>query len=468
MAAIKLKRAGLGHFVVYEKSNGISGTWHHHNYPGLCCDIPSHVYSYSFALNPDWSKLYAEHWEIKKYFEKVVEDFEITPHIKLNTGVERATYDEDHDKWTVRLENGREEIFDFVINGLGINRFPAPIPDIPGQDNFGGESWHSSHWRHDVDLKGKRIAVIGAAASAVQVVPEMAKIAGHLDVFMRSANWVVPRVNLPYSDEQKKRFRRWPLLNRLHRRELYRRSLPLYKASHGDPQALADIKAYATAHLHAQIQDPKLRELLTPDYDPGCRRMLVSDDFYPSLLLPNVDLVVDRIDHIAAEGIVTGDGSLRKADAIIYCTGYGMPNFAGPVPIIGRDSVSIQDAMGPAPEVFRAVAMPGFPNYFTINSANGPLGHTSAIMPAEIQTSYIIRTIKRAVKTKAKRIEVRRDVTQKYNEEIQQQLVGTTWAGNCRSWYHDENGRVALFYPRTPFDMWRGFLKSGLHDYHIG
>lgn len=465
--AVQLKKAGFSTFEIFERDTDVSGTWHQNRYPGLCCDVQAHIYSYSFAGNPDWSSPYPPRSELKAYFRGVAEKFDLIRHIHFNTAVKSAVYDENAKCWTVALENGETRTFDFVISALGFYNTPQ-FPAIAGIDEFKGPAWHSSQWREDVDLTGKRVAVIGSAASAVQIAPAVAKIASQLYLFQRTPNWVVPRQEKPYPLSRRKMFRRFPILRKLHRWHIYVQSRFILKAFFGDPQKTELLRTMAKNHLDTVVQDPELQQKLTPDFLPGCKRVLITDDFYPIFKKANVELVTDGIEKIIEDSIVTRDGVARPVDIIIYCTGYLFPRFEGPIPVTGRKGQTLGEAFGTAPEAFAAgTSVPGFPNYFLINGPNGIFGYSSAILSAEIQSKYVLRIIQYLMKRKERTIEPRKDVTKTYNDDTQELLSTTNFASQCPSFYHDENGRVAFFYPGSALRMWRELSKVKRSNYVV-
>lgn len=465
--AVRLKNAGFSTFEVFERASDVGGTWHQHRYPGLCCDIQAHIYSYSFAGNPDWSSPYPPQPELASYFRGVSKKFDLIRHIHFNMAVKSVEFDENRKCWNVNLESGKTKTFDFVVSALGFYNTPQ-YPAIAGLDRFKGEAWHSSQWREDVDLSGKRVAVIGTAASAVQIAPAVAKIASQLYQFQRTPNWIVPRPETPYTLSRRAMFRRFPLLRKLHRWNLYRQSRLVLNAYFGNAEATALLQKMAKDHLDATISDPVLREKLTPNYLPGCKRLLITNDYYPMFKRGNVELVNDGIERITEDSVITRDGTERKVDAIMYCTGYLFPNFEGPIPIVGRGGRTLKQAFAGGPEAYAAgTTVPGFPNYFLINGPNGVFGYSSAILSAEIQSNYIFRTIRHVVAHKSRTIEPRKSVCDEYNVRTQAVLKTTNFAGDCPSFYHDENGRVAFFYPGSAIRMWRELSRLRKTDYLI-
>lgn len=463
--AKRLLDAGLTNFSLFEKSDGVGGTWHRHAYPGLCCDVESHVYVYSFDPNASWSRRFPFRDELNAYFKTFAEKFGILPHVRLSTPVAEVRYLEGSSEWLVTTADG-EERFDYVISAVGFLTEPQ-IPSLPGIDSFQGEAFHSAEWRPEVALSGKRIAVVGTAASAVQIIPAIASNAVHLAVFQRTPNWVMPRNNTPYSPEEREAFAANPALIDAHRNELYGPSEEVFRGFMGESEPLQAFRQYLLDFLQSEISDPELREKLTPDYEPGCKRVLKSDDFYRTLLEPNVSLETDAIREVRPNGIMTAAGALVEVDVIIWCTGYKMPNYHGPVRTIGRGGLSLGEIWDDIPRAFRGTTVPGFPNFFMLNGPNGIFGHTSAITASEIASEYVIRLIVAAEKEGCGPLEVRRDVFDKYNDELQGKFVGSTFAGDCVGFYHDDKHRVWAFYPGTPAGMRSDFESTTLEDYLV-
>ena len=466
LMGIKLRKAGIEDFIIFEKSDGVGGTWHLHSYPGLCCDIPSHLYSYSFELNSEWSKVYPEQPELQAYFDACARKYGVTSHIKFRTAVTKAQFDADKAEWRIEAEDGRCFTAQFLVTAQGGLNAPQ-FPDISGRESFAGVSFHSAQWNGTADLSGKRVAVIGSAASAIQIIPQAAAKAAHVDVFQRTPNWILPRHNEDYTQKQRERFRRFPFLMRLHRLKLYLTTHMTLFAFRGNRFVSNKIMEIAKANMRKSISDPAMLRALTPNYLPGCKRLLISDDYYPALARPNVELVTDRIGEIEREGIRTVDGRLHKADVVIYCTGYQVPNTEGFSYIRNAEGMSIADAWRDRLEAHRGVALPGFPNYFMMTGPNGILGYTSVILPAEIEADYIIRTMEKAAERRLETIEVRRDAMDAYNNRIQAGLRDTIWATDCPSYYKDEHGRVIVFYPWSASRFSREMRHASLEEYAV-
>lgn len=457
-----LKQAGIGSFTIFERSDAAGGTWHLHNYPGLCCDVPSHLYSYSFEPNPDWSHIFSPRAEIEAYFQRTAKKHGIEPHIRFNTEVRAATWTDDH--WDLELANGERHAFRFIISAIG-GLFEPQYPDIPGVHAFKGASWHSVHWNDEYDLSGKTVVVVGSAASAVQIVPQIAPKVKQLYLLQRTPNWIVPRRDRAYPEWLKALFRRFPLIRELHRKQIERLSLRVLSAFHNDQNALDMLMRMGRENIEKSIADPAMREALTPSYLPGCKRLLVSDDFYPALARENVELVTEAAARVIPDGLVTAGGRELKADVIIYCTGYKLPAFHLPVHVTGRDGNTLGDYFDESPFVYRGVALPGFPNYFMINGPNGPLGYTSVIISSEFQAQYIAKLILETERSGTQAIEIKDEVNRAYNQALQKELKQMTWGTECPSYYRDQEGNVIVFFPGDEKRMKREYEAAGLNDY---
>jgi len=459
--AIELRRRGIDDFVVYDRFPDVGGTWYRNTYPGLHCDIPSHMYCYSFEPNPDFSMVYASQAEIQEYIRSCAHKHGVLDHIRFETTVESARYS-DEGMWNLELADGSLETHRVLVGATGGLTEPH-YPRVDGRERFEGLQWHSGSWRHDVDLAGRRVAVIGSAASAVQVVPEVARVASELFVYSRTPNWVLPRDNRTYSDDERAAMRSPTEWNRV-RRELYRLGLVWQEAFEKKPRAVEDLRARVMAAMRSAIGDEDVIAALTPDYEPGCKRILVSDNYYPALALDHVTLVPHAVSELTETGVVASDGSERTVDVVIYCTGYrlgGREDGRPAVELFGRDGETMRAALARAPESYRGVAVPGFPNYFTIAGINGAPGHAPVFLVAEVAADYIARWIERLIADELTAIEARADATHEYSDAIQAELQQMSWAGDCPGWYRDRTGRILPFFPGT----W-GRLRREMRDLH--
>lgn len=435
-----LKQEGLDDFHIVEKASSPGGTWRENIYPGAACDTESHLYCYSFALHLDVSRLYARQPELLRYAERLVEEGGIAPHIEYDSEILSANWDDAAGRWMIALANGgtiRARIF---IAAWGqLNR--PQIPEIAGRESFAGTQFHSATWPAAIDFTGKRVASIGNAASAIQYIPEVAPQAAHLTVFQRSPNWIVPRGDRPYTREELDGYVRDPDLFRANKAELFAwRETTFQRMREGSDEA-RELEEQAREHLAVQVPDAELRAKLLPDFPLGCKRVLRSDDYYPALMRPNVDLVTDAIDHITAEGIVTRDGTLHPVDVLIWGTGFETQSFQGPVEVHGHKGVSLRDAWAGGACAYKGVTVPGFPNFFLIYGPNTNLGHNSILSMFEAQFGYIAQAA-RIILAEGVALSVDPARARAYDDALQQAMEGSAWAGNCNSWYKNADGRV--------------------------
>ena len=443
--AIKLREAGIDDFVVLERAGAIGGTWRDNHYPGCACDVPSHLYSYSFAPNPDWSHAYAPQGEIRAYLERVAAAHDLHRFVRLHAEVLSAELDEASATWTVRTKDGRSFVGDLLINATGGLSRPA-VPRLPGLDRFTGATWHSAAWDHRYPLVGKRVAVVGTGASAIQFVPRLAAVVGRLHLFQRTPPWILPRGDHAYSSLQRLLFR-IPPVRWLHRQGLYwrheLRAIPFTRS----PTLLRHAEKLAVAHLHAQVADPALRRVLTPDYVMGCKRILLSDDYYPALTRPNVEVVTSGIREVTATGVIDQEGIERPVDAIVFGTGFEVHDYLGPTRVIGRDGAELGARWREHASAYLGTTVPDFPNLFTIIGPNTGLGHSSIIFMIECQVRYIMSALRAMDAGHYVSVEPRADVVQAYNDRLQARFARTVWATGCKSWYQDAHGRNTTLWP---------------------
>jgi cation diffusion facilitator CzcD-associated flavoprotein CzcO len=451
LMGVRLERAGLD-YVVYEREADVGGTWYVHDYPGLRIDVPSHVYCYSFAPNLDWTQAYPPRAEIQAYFRRVAEERGVLRRTELSTPVRSARW--NGRRWDLTLPGDRREEFDHIVSAQGFLTEPV-VPELPGAASFPGRQFHSSRWPADLDVRGRDVVVVGSAASAVQIVPALAGVARTVTLLQRTPNWVVPRRNVDYPPALRALFRHVPPVQRAHRARLRWASAPLARGFLGHERTLARIRAFALDHLHRSVPDPDLRAKLTPTFDPGCKRMLVTDDFYPALLRDDVRLIASGAVRVDGDEVVAADGERARADVVVYCTGYRMPNYQGSVPVVGVDGRTLDAHMRAAPEAYKGVSVPGFPNFHLVNGPNGALGYTSVITGAEMQTTWVLDLVRAAGERGP--LQVRPEVFRTWNDDVQRRLAGTAWAGACPSYYHDDSGRVWTFFPGTARAMRREY-----------
>jgi cation diffusion facilitator CzcD-associated flavoprotein CzcO len=439
---LRLQAQGQASFVILEKADQVGGTWRENVYPGAGCDIPSHLYSYSFEPNPDWPEVYSAQPDILAYIEGVVEKHQLSNHIRFNSEVIGAAWDEAAGFWRIATADGGSVTARAFVTAWGqLNR--PKLPPIAGRDDFAGPAFHSAQWDRSVDLTGKRVAVIGNGASAIQFVPEVAKLAGRLTLFQRSPNWIVPRMNRPYTEAEKAQFKAEPSAMEKVRNEIFGMAEARLAAKRAGTLPVEEVPI-PLAHLHAQVSDPELRAKLTPDYEIGCKRVLISNDFYPALVRPNVELVTDAIARMTPQGVVDAAGRLHEADVVIYATGFETKSFAGETAITGLSGLSLAEAWKDGPEAYLGLTVSGFPNLFMLYGPNTNLGHNSIIFMIEAQVGYVLQAL-----AAGRALSVRPDVMARYNDDLQQQLAHTPWAGTCTSWYKTADGKILNNWPDT-------------------
>lgn len=468
--AIQLRKVRMNSFLLIEKGHDIGGTWYDNRYPGCACDIPSHLYSYSFELSPDWSRMYPGQQEIHAYMKRCVEKYGIAPHIRLSTRFCEAVWNEAEEAWDVIAEEAAGRRVKMrarvLVSGMGGLHVPN-IPQLPGIERFAGPSFHSSQWDHGLDLQGKRIAVVGTGASAIQIVPQIAPQAGKLYLFQRTPAWIVPRLDYAFSEKAKRRFRRYWLARWLFRQYIFWRQEFRVLGFLGNQFVRGKATEIATRHLRRQVKDPKLEAALTPQYELGCKRVLVSDDFYPALSRDNVELVTSSIAEVRAQSIVTADGVERPVDVLIYGTGFRATEPLIGARIVGRGGVEIHEAWRDRMSAYFGITVCGYPNFFVLLGPNTGLGHNSIILMTEAQVRYVMSCL-RLMKRKNKRVlEVRQEVQKRFVEIIHQRLQSTVWvSGGCKSWYLDSRtGENTTLWPGTVLEYVRRTRHASTGDY---
>jgi cation diffusion facilitator CzcD-associated flavoprotein CzcO len=458
-----LGKAGITSFVIIEKAAGIGGTWWDNTYPGAECDVRSHLYSYSFEPNPGWSQAYAPQSEIQEYLVRCAATFNLLPRIKFNTALTAARFDAQRGLWLLQLDNGEQLTAHFFVCSAGPLSEPR-YPDIPGMDTYKGRPFHSARWDHDYQFEGKHVAVIGTAASAVQLIPRIAPLVAKLYIYQRSPNWIIPRINHTYAPWEKVLFR-VKFVARTHRFLLYVFH-ELNRLSFNPGSLMAKIaRKLAEMHLRHQVPDRRLREALLPDYPFGCKRVLLSNDYYPTLMRSNVELIDTPIERIDQAGIVTGDGQRREVDAIVCATGFDIKHVLSSIKIEGSNGCLLSHAWTHEPEAYYGVTVANFPNLFILLGPNTGQGHTSAILFIEAQVSYTVQCIQELIKRQKTSLEVKPCAMNQYNEELQQTLATSVWAAGCRSWYKAESGKIIGIYPGFSFQYIRQLRRPRFEDY---
>ncbi len=462
-AAATFRQAGFTNLVVFERGPGVGGTWRDNTYPGAACDVPSHLYSFSFAPKPDWGHRYSGQAEILAYLESVADRFGLRDCIRLNTAVRSATWDEAARVWQVETSDGVRAAFDVFVTAVGQLSQPV-IPAFAGLESYGGAHFHAARWDHAVTHAGKRVAVVGSAASAVQIVPELAQVCAQVSVFQRSPNWIIPRLNHGYGRRAQAAFRRVPVLRRAMRAAIYWYQEALFGAFRMGTRRGRWATALAKWHLARQVADPALRAKLTPDYPLGCKRLLVSDDYLPCFNRDNVALVDTPIERFTPAGIRTTDGAERAFDLVVFATGFDVRNCLAPIAITGRAGLALQDAWADGPHAYRGVATPGFPNLFLLYGPNTNLGHSSIVFMLECQFRYITQCLAHMAAAGLAALEVKPDANASYNAALHARLGKTVWAAGCGSWY-GQGGKITANWSGSTTAFWRQMRRVRLADF---
>jgi cation diffusion facilitator CzcD-associated flavoprotein CzcO len=472
-AAIKLQEDGERDFVVVEKGSDVGGTWRDNTYPGAACDVPSQLYSYSFAPNPDWSMSYSPQPEIQAYIQRVARESGTLDRFVFDTRVEDARWDASVERWIVRTAGpARESTYSaqFLVMGSGGLSEPR-LPDIDGIETFQGELFHSARWDHDVDLRGKRVAVIGTGASSIQIVPEVQKVlaasGGHLDVYQRTAPWVIPRNDRRYSRLEKAALRHVPGLQKLYRTGIYWGRETYVPAFTLAPSIALPARKAAQLNIARGIKDPALREKVTPTFELGCKRVLISNAYYPALAADNVDLVTDKIAKVTGNAIVTADGTEREVDVLIVATGFFTTELPFTEHVTGRTGRTLADRWRDVGmSAYKGTTIPEFPNLFMIVGPNTGLGHSSMVFIIESQVAYLVDAIRTMRNERLGTVEPTESASRSYNSKLQHRMRRTVWStGGCASWYMDAHGRNTTLWPRATFTFRRQLSRFDKHAY---
>jgi cation diffusion facilitator CzcD-associated flavoprotein CzcO len=460
-AAIRLLQSGERDLVVLEKAGEIGGTWRDNTYPGCACDVPSVLYSFSFAPNPGWSRSFSRQPEIWDYLKDCVERFNLRPFLRLGVELEQATWDDLAQRWSIQTSDG-DLTADVLVAATGPLCEPR-IPQIPGLDSFAGTVFHSARWRHDHDLTGRSVAVVGTGASAIQFVPEIAPRVARLTVFQRTAPWIVPRSDRALTSLEHAAYRRFPLLQKAARNFVYAaRELLVFGMLH--PRLARVQQRIGEAHLRRQVPDPELRAALTPDYAMGCKRILISSDYLPALSRPNVRLETTAVTEVRPHSVVGGDGTEHEVDTIILGTGFHVTDQPIADRVIGRDGRTLAERWQGSPQAYDTVTVSGFPNFFLLLGPNSGLGHNSVVVMAEAGIAHLLAAVRHLDATGAAALEPSAPAQAAFVAEVDHRMRGSVWtAGGCRSWYLDATGRNSTLWPgfTMPFRLRLRRLRAG-------
>lgn len=465
--AIQLKKAGMHDFVVLEKANDLGGTWRDNTYPGAGCDVPSHLYSYSFEPNPAWSTSYARREEIFCYLQHCATKYDLWPHLRFDTEVVAAEFHETAGEWQVTTGEGRVLNCRAMVFGIGALHQPA-YPDIPGLERFEGKTFHSADWDSHYDLGDKRVAVVGAGASAIQFVPQIAPEVSQLHIFQRTPPWVLPKADHRVSDRKQRVFGKLPAAQWLYRTLLYWQMESRILGFIGDSKIMKAAEKMAARHIRGSISDPELRDAVTPEYAMGCKRILISNDYYPALDRSNVEVVTDGIAEVREHSVVGVDGAERPVDAIIFGTGFHVTDAFDHLRLTGKDGAKIQDAWRNGMEAYLGVNVAGFPNMFLLLGPNTGLGHNSMIFMIEAQIRYVLQCLRLLEREDASHLDVRPAVQERFNRRVQQRMQRTVWiTGGCDSWYLDSAGKNSTLWPGSTLTYWLRTKRLDPSDYEL-
>jgi cation diffusion facilitator CzcD-associated flavoprotein CzcO len=437
-AAVMLGRAGYRNVTVFERGERVGGVWNHNTYPGAACDVPSHLYEFSFAPNPRWSRRYAPQAEIQDYLEDVARRYGVLDQIRTSMEVTRASWDEERSKWLLETSAGVHEA-DILLTACGQLSVPK-LPSIPGLESFGGPTFHTAQWRHDVELGGKRVAVIGTGCSAIQTVPSIQPIVEQLDVYQRSPGWTIPKMDFPYSERTRRLFERFPVLQQLDRMAIFAFMELGALGMTTQPWLLGPFRAIARRQINQAIEDERLRAAVTPTDEIGCKRLMLTDEWYPTLTKPNVELITQPIAEVTPSGVRLEDGSERPADVLVMATGFKTHGFVAPMKIIGSKGRTLAEEWAEVPHAYLGMSVPGFPNMFLLYGPNTNGGTGSVIYVIEAAVNHVIAALGELKRRRARRIEVTQPTAEDFNRELRSALAGTVWHTGCTSWYVDENG----------------------------
>ena len=463
---IRLKQEGEKSFMLLEKTDRVGGTWRDNTYPGAACDIQSHLYWFSFDEQPNWSRIYPLQPEILANIQALVDRHDLQRHIQFNAELASARWDEASSLWHLVLQSGETLTAQSLITAWGQLNRPS-TRDIPGVENFGGEWFHSARWNHDVPLQGRRIASVGNGPSAAQFIPELAAVAGHLTVFQRSPNYIVPREDRAYTEEERQIFLADKDARYRSRDGYYQDHETWHGAMRLNTPKAEEFTQAARALLEAQVTDPALREKLWPRYQIGCKRIVISDDFLPAMAQSNVTLVTERIAQVEEAGIRTADGVLHELDVIVYGTGFDTLQFLGTGDVLGRAGISLREKWQAAPQAYLGITVAGFPNFYMLYGPNTNLGHNSILMMLECQFSYVLQALHEVERHGGRPLEVKPEALQQFYTRLQDELRGSSWAGSCDSWYKTADNLVTNNWSGSVEDYKAATAKLDLQHYEF-
>lgn len=461
---IFLQKAGFRNFTIFDREDGVGGTWRINTYPGLACDVKSHLYSFSFDLNAHWSRLWSGQPEILRYFERCAQRYGLNPHLLLNTEVVSARWDSGAESWQLTTADGDVHSFDVVVSAVGL--FTRPLmPALVEEEPFTGTVMHSAAWDHSVDVAGARIAVLGTGSTASQLLPELADVAEQVYSIQRSPTWVLPKPDRPYTEREKWVFGHIPFAKKFYRTRLWLRSESNISVIENGSDKTKQFKDIALGHLEAAVPDEELRRKLTPEHPLGCKRLVFSSDFIPALTRPNVDVISSPARTLRARSLVTEDGTELDVDIVVCATGYAAADYLGQIEVVGENGTALREHWQDGPSAYLGMAVPGFPNFFMLYGPNTNVGSNSVIFMLEAQAHYIVRALKYLRHTRKTYVAVRPEAMADFLGKIDGWMQGTVWLTRCNSYFRAPNGRVVTQWPRSARVFWGMTRRFRAADY---
>lgn len=464
---IKLRKAGVESFVILERGADVGGTWRSNTYPGCACDVPSHLYSLSFEQNPGWSRMYPTQPELRDYLAGLADKHGLRSRMRFDSEVVEAVFDAEAGRWAVRTRDGSSFDARVVVSGMGGLSRPM-IPAFPGLERFRGPAFHSANWDHSFDMTGKRVAVVGTGASAIQFVPQIAPKVARLDLYQRTPPWILPKPDRPIRAWEQRLFRWLPGYGFALRNYLYWRQEILGVGYTLQPRLLKLAEKLALNYLREAVPDPELRAKLTPDYRIGCKRVLLTNDYLQAMSRPNLEVITQGVAAIGEHSVTATDGREREVDAIVFGTGFKTLDFTSPVRFVGSGGRELNEVWSGKPRAYFGVATAGFPNLFFITGPNSRVANNSIVFMIEVQIHYVVQCIRRILRGDARTLEVRREAQDAYNRALTRRARGTVFATGCRSWYLDENGESPVLWPGFSSEFWWKARSVRWRDFATG
>jgi len=450
---IMLSRAGFGDFTIFDREDGVGGTWRINTYPGLACDVKSHLYSYSFDLNAHWSRLWSGQPEILDYFQRSADKHGLRPHLKLRTEIRSAQWNSDTQLWCLTTAAGERHHFNVVVSAVGLFTRPS-LPDLIEQEPFTGTVMHSSRWDHSIPLEGKRIAVLGTGSTASQLIPELAKVADKVYSVQRSATWILPKPDRDYTRRERWAFAHVPFAKKLYRTRLWMRSESNISVIEHGSEKTEQFTAVALGLLEKAVDDEELRRKLTPDHPMGCKRLVFSSDYLPALTRPNVEVVTSPARYLRARSLLTEDGTEREVDLVVCATGYAAADYLGELDVSGEHGITLRQVWRDGAHAYLGMAVPGFPNFFMLYGPNTNVGSNSVIFILEAQARYVVRALRFLRRNRRRYVAVRPSALADFVAKIDRWMEGTVWTTQCSNYFRAPNGRVVTQWPRSARTFW--------------